>query len=103
MKDIKELNFEKALAELEKIVEKLEEGNLSLDQSLSLFEEGVKLARFLRSELEKAEKKVETLLKEESGEIKQVPFDASQRDRLKENGEKEGKEETNREDEDIPF
>lgn len=100
MKETKELNFEKALTELEKIVEKLEEGNLSLDQSLSLFEDGVKLARFLRGELDKAEKKVEILLKEESGEIKKVPFDASKKELLEENG---GKERSKGEDEDIPF
>ena len=43
-----EKSFEKSLAELEKIVEKMEEGGLSLNESLSLFEKGVKLARFLR-------------------------------------------------------
>lgn len=69
------LNFEKALEDLEKIVEKLEKGGLSLSESLSLFEKGVKLARFLREELEKAEKKVEILLKNEKGEVKEHPFD----------------------------
>jgi len=73
MKD-KELNFEKALAELEQIVEKLEKGGLSLNESLGLFEKGVKLSRFLRTELEKAEKKVEILLKDEKGDIRREPF-----------------------------
>lgn len=71
---MKELSFEKALEELEQIVEKLEKGGLSLNESLSLFEQGVKLARFLREELEKAEKKVEILLKDEKGEVKKEPF-----------------------------
>ena len=74
MKD-KELDFEQALAELEKAVEKLESGGLSLSESLALFEKGVKLARFLRAELDKAEKKVEILLKDEKGEIRARPFD----------------------------
>lgn len=68
------LSFEKALEELEKIVAKLEEGGLSLDESLSLFEKGVKLARYLREELQKAGKKVEILLKDEKGEMKEEPY-----------------------------
>jgi exodeoxyribonuclease VII small subunit len=66
MKD-KELDFEKALADLEKTVEKLEAGGLGLSESLALFEKGVKLARYLRDELDKAEKKVEILLKDDEG------------------------------------
>jgi len=62
MKD-KDLNFEKALADLEAVVEKLEKGGLSLNDSLAQFEKGVKLARFLREELDKAEKKVEIFLR----------------------------------------
>ena len=73
MKD-KDLNFEKALADLEGTVEKLEKGGISLNESLALFEKGVKLARFLREELEKAEKKVEILLKDEKGNLEAKPF-----------------------------
>ncbi len=72
------MSFEKALADLEATVEKLEKGGLSLNESLALFEKGVKLAKFLREELGKAEKKVEILLKEEKddkGEIPTKPFD----------------------------
>ncbi len=69
-----EPSFEKALSELEKIVEKLEKGGLALNESLALFEKGVKLSRFLREELEKAEKKIGILLKDEKGEIKEEPF-----------------------------
>jgi exodeoxyribonuclease VII small subunit len=68
------LNFEKALADLEAIVEKLEKGGLSLNESLALFEKGVKLAKYLREELGKAEKKVEILLKDEKGEVRTEPF-----------------------------
>jgi len=73
MKD-KDLNFEKALADLEQTVDKLEKGGLSLNESLGLFEKGVKLARFLREELDKAEKKVEILLKDGKGDVHREPF-----------------------------
>jgi exodeoxyribonuclease VII small subunit len=68
------LNFEKALADLEAIVEKLEKGGLALNESLALFEKGVKLAKYLREELGKAEKKVEILLKDEKGGVRAEPF-----------------------------
>jgi len=70
------MTFEKALAELEQIVAKLEKGAVSLNDSLALFEKGVKLARFLRGELDKAERKVEILLKDEKGGMKAEDFDA---------------------------
>ncbi len=73
-------SFEKALEDLEKIVEKLEKGGLSLSESLSQFEKGVKLARFLREELEKAEKKVNVLLKDEKGNVKEEAFDLAGQD-----------------------
>ena len=93
-------SFEKALEDLEKIVEKLEKGGLSLSESLSLFEKGVKLARFLREELEKAEKKVSVLLKDEKGEIKEKPLDLSE-----EEASSEGEEESPdpEKDEELPF
>ncbi|MGB7297421.1 MAG: exodeoxyribonuclease VII small subunit [Candidatus Aminicenantales bacterium] len=69
------LSFEKALADLEGIVQKLEKGGLSLNESLALFEKGVKLAKYLREELGKAEKKVEILLKDEKGGVRKEPFD----------------------------
>jgi exodeoxyribonuclease VII small subunit len=72
---MKDITFEKALTDLEHIVEKLEKGGLSLNESLSLFEKGVGLARFLRDELEKAEKKIEILLKDEKGGTKRAAFD----------------------------
>lgn len=71
-------SFEKALAELENIVEKMEKGGLALNESLALFEKGVKLARFLREELGKAEKKIDILLKDEKGEIKEVPYELTE-------------------------
>ena len=68
------MSFEKALSELEETVEKLEKGDLSLDESLGLFEKGVSLAKFLRAELDKAEKKIEILLQDEGEEKKTAPF-----------------------------
>lgn len=67
--------FEKAMADLERIVDKLESGDLPLNESLALFEKGVKLARSLREELAKAEKKVEILLKDEEGGLRREPFE----------------------------
>ena len=72
------LTFEKALAELEQIVAKLEKGGISLNESLALFEKGVKMSRFLKAELDKAERKVEILLKDEKGGLKAEDFDAGQ-------------------------
>jgi len=77
---MKELNFEKALTELENIVEKMERGDLSLNESLALFERGVQLARFMRGEIETAEKKIEILLKDEKGGIKSKSFDLDEED-----------------------
>ncbi|MGD2294701.1 MAG: exodeoxyribonuclease VII small subunit [Candidatus Aminicenantes bacterium] len=103
-------SFEKALEDLEKIVEKLEKGGLSLSESLSLFEKGIKLARFLREELEKAEKKVSVLLKNEKGEIQEEPFDLSEQEPSppgKEASSKKGSSEEEssdpEKDEELPF
>ena len=61
----KEPSFEAGLAELEKIVEELEDGDLPLEKSLTLFEKGVKLSDSCRTQLQEAESKVEILLKKE--------------------------------------
>ena len=65
--------FEKAIKDLEKIVEDLESGELSLEQSLKTFEKGIKLTRQCQGELEKAELKVKKLV-EENGELKTKPL-----------------------------
>jgi len=92
---MKDITFEKALADLEHIVEKLEKGGLSLNESLALFERGVKLARFLRDELERAEKKVEILLKNEKGEIRPEPFDLAKAEGLGAQAEEDNAKEEN--------
>ncbi len=61
--------FESSLDELEKIVKKLEDGDLPLEESLKLFEDGVKLSRDCRDRLTKAERRIEVLMKDEAGEI----------------------------------
>jgi exodeoxyribonuclease VII small subunit len=68
-------NFEAALKRLEEIVKKLESGDLSLDSALELFEEGIKLSRFCHTTLGQAERRVEILLKNESGQVRAVPFE----------------------------
>jgi len=65
-------DFESAIAELEKIVKQLEEGDLALDKSLALFERGVALSRYCHEQLGTAERRIEQLT--ERGELK----DASQ-------------------------
>ncbi|MDD5473731.1 MAG: exodeoxyribonuclease VII small subunit [Candidatus Methanoperedens sp.] len=69
-----EMSFEESLAELEGIVEKLEKGQLSLDESLMLFERGIKLVRECNDKLKSAQQKVEQLI-EENGELRTEPFE----------------------------
>ena len=68
-----ELDFEKALEQLEGIVEDLESGDLSLENSLKSFEKGIKLARQCQEQLSKAELQVQKLI-EENGELKASPL-----------------------------
>jgi exodeoxyribonuclease VII small subunit len=63
----KNQTFEVSLAELEKIVRRLEEGDLPLDESLELFEKGVRLSRECRERLNQAERRIEILLRDEDG------------------------------------
>ena len=62
-----EKSFEASLAELEKIVGKLEGGDLPLEESLELFERGIKLSRECRERLTKAERRIEILMKDSNG------------------------------------
>jgi len=70
-----EKKFEAALARLEEIVKELEAGDLALEQSLKLFEEGIKLSRLCNKRLEDAERRVEVLLKDKAGNIIAQPFE----------------------------
>jgi exodeoxyribonuclease VII small subunit len=62
-------NFESALEELEQVVEQLESGELSLEDSLSAFEKGVGLVRFCNQKLSEVEKKIELLVKDKEGKL----------------------------------
>lgn len=76
MKEKKENPFESKLARLEEIVRSMESGQLPLDESLKLFEEGVKISRDCQSELDAAEQKVEILVNKATGE--KAPFTAQE-------------------------
>jgi exodeoxyribonuclease VII small subunit len=71
MSDTSIKDFEAAIAELEAIVRKLEDGDLALEQSLVLYERGVQLSRFCHARLEEAERRIEIL--NERGELKAAP------------------------------
>ncbi len=71
----KKPDFEYSLARLEEIVGKLESANLSLDEAMKLFEEGVQLSRDCQKYLGQAEGKVEILLKRAGGEMAAEAFD----------------------------
>ncbi len=70
-----EKKFEAALARLEEIVQVLEQGDVPLEQSLKLFEEGIKLSRLCAKRLGEAERRVEILLKDRAGNISAQPFE----------------------------
>ncbi len=67
-------SFEESLTKLEEIVAKLERGDLSLEDSVKLFEEGTRLSADCRKQLEEAEGKVEMLVKQRDGAMRREPF-----------------------------
>jgi len=71
MSDTSIKDFETAITELETVVKKLEEGEMSLEQSLALYERGVQLSRFCHARLEEAERRIEIL--SERGDLKPAP------------------------------
>ncbi|MCY1447185.1 Exodeoxyribonuclease 7 small subunit [compost metagenome] len=71
------IDFEQSLADLQVLVERLENGELSLEDSLTAFEQGISLTRDCQSALAQAEQKVQVLL-ERDGELAAEPFDADQ-------------------------
>jgi exodeoxyribonuclease VII small subunit len=71
MSDTSIKDFEAAIAELETVVKKLEDGELSLEQSLALYERGVTLSKFCHARLEDAERRIELL--NERGQLKPAP------------------------------
>jgi len=73
-KDPGELKFEEAIADLEQVVEQLESGDLSLEDSLEAFEKGVGLVRYCNQKLSEVEKKVELLVKDKQGQLQLKAF-----------------------------
>jgi len=74
-KDKKELSFEQALNRLEEIAQSLESGDVPLEDSLKMFEEGMKLIEFCNSKLNEAQKKVQKLTRSENGDFVTEPLD----------------------------
>lgn len=72
---MKNMNFEEAMTALEGKVKTLENGNMSLDESIAAFEEAVKLVRICNEKLEKAERRVRILIEQADGQITDMPFD----------------------------
>ena len=74
MAERKKKTFESSLARLEEIVRAMESGEIMLDESLSLYEEGIKLIKFCTKALDDAEQKVKILQKGEDGALVEVDF-----------------------------
>ena len=72
-----EIKFEEALKKLEKIVEDLEKGDLSLDEALKKYQEGLELSRLCSQRLESAKKKIDVLVRNKKGEFELKPLDES--------------------------
>ena len=75
MANTKPKNFETSLEELERIVRELEQGELTLEKSLELFEQGVKLSRECQERLTQAERRIEILMRDNQGRPAVRPFD----------------------------
>ena len=78
MEEGEAMTFEEAMKKLESIVETLGEGNLTLEDSLKMFEEGMELCKFCNKKLDEAEYKVEKLMEREGGEISVEEFKAEE-------------------------
>jgi exodeoxyribonuclease VII small subunit len=75
MSNAKPKTFETSLEELERIVRELEQGELTLEKSLELFEQGVKLSRECQDRLNQAERRIEILMRDNQGRAVVRPFD----------------------------
>ncbi|HEX6174886.1 MAG TPA: exodeoxyribonuclease VII small subunit [Candidatus Binatia bacterium] len=73
-KNSQELKFEEAIANLQQVVEQLESGDLSLEDSLAAFEKGVGLVRYCNQKLSEVEQKVELLVKDKEGQLQLKAF-----------------------------
>jgi len=66
--------FEQSMKKLEQIVQKLESGDLPLEEAMQKFEEGIKLSRLCSEKLDETEKKTTLLLQDEKGNVSEKPF-----------------------------
>ncbi len=69
-----ELSFEDALKELETIAQKLEHGDLALDESIDIFQRGIMLSKYCNTKLDEAEKKISLLIEDDLGNIQEKDF-----------------------------
>jgi exodeoxyribonuclease VII small subunit len=68
-------SFEEAIKELEAIVDKLEKGEIPLDESIEYFQKGMELSKYCTQKLNEVEKKISILIENEKGEMKEKPFE----------------------------
>ncbi|HVC00434.1 MAG TPA: exodeoxyribonuclease VII small subunit [Candidatus Dormibacteraeota bacterium] len=73
------LDFERSMTRLEQVVKKLESPDLSLDEAMKLFEEGVTLSRECQKQLEEAEARIEILMKKADGKLASEPFEPEEK------------------------
>jgi exodeoxyribonuclease VII small subunit len=85
-------DFEKHLTQLESVVERLERGDLSLDESVRLFEEGMKLSQACKKELEQAEGRIQVLVEGKSGkmQVAEIEFEADDEGEAGDGGDADG-------------
>lgn len=72
MKD--KVSFEQAMEQLDDIVESLENGDLSLEDSIGMFQKGIELSNLCSKKLDEAERKITMLIQTQNGELKETPF-----------------------------
>ena len=76
------LSFEKSLERLESIVEEMESGQLSLENAMKKFEEGIKLSQLCTQKLNETEKKITLLMEQSDGSLVEKPFGETDQDEL---------------------
>src|SRR4030095_13701924 len=74
-KDVSSKNFESAMEEIEQVVEQIESGELSLEESLAAYEKGVGLVKFCYQKLNEVEKRIEVLVKDKEGKLQLKVFE----------------------------
>ncbi len=68
-------SFEEAISQLEQIVSRLEKGDISLEESITNFQQGIELSRYCAAKLDEAEKKISILLQDEEGNLIEKDFE----------------------------